>query len=808
MNVNKCLEVVTVDEYKVNSGILLQVLEANNETDHFHMEIELVYVLEGTLIVYLTDEKYVLDKEKVLLINTNKKHSYTVEEETLLCKVSIDYFMIAKALNKDFVMFWCNSVINQDKQYEELCSILNQMIREYAVNREKESFHMMSLSYGLLACLTKNFLIQSEGILSDNEDERVGRILQYIHNHYKRSITLSELANQFYMSDSSFSRYFKKLMGINFVDYVNQVRLHYAIEALLYTNQPITNISMDCGFSNPSAFNKIFKEAFQISPTSYKKLMRNKIRNKKDMGAKVCTEKLVQYLKEQEKMEEQKISNQQSIVLDTSSYIEFASPSKPCINAGLVSDLLMGNLREQILEIKDVLRLRYIRVCNIFHPSLHIRDSVGTEQYNFDKIDSVFDYIIENGMYPIIDLGTKPKRLSLGVGKDLMVGNQEESRCFQNKEEWENLLLEFMNHIVRRYEEESVTNWLFELWYDEQQVVFDEEKEDDYMDYWRVAYKIIKGSYPNIHLGGNGLGVVYNQKKLQEHLIQWNESEYKPDFLTTYLYPYNKPGAEKEIYAKRVTNWKFSLPMIQDYERFLKELAYPKTDIYITEFNTSVSERNYYNDSIAKASHVAYQLIALEGKSSIIAYWHISDLLAQYYDVKEPLMGATGLLTKDGIPKPVFFTYFFMSKLGAYLIERGEKYMVTTNGKNKYTILVCNPIWFNHNYYLKAENEIKVDDLDEIFEENTSLSFAFVLKNLKNTTYHIKKQILNEEYGSVLKEWKNLGYTNELNKEDVSYLKSVCRPHVQMNKQEVKEKTLRVEAKLSPHEVMLITIYN
>ncbi|WP_099469759.1 GH39 family glycosyl hydrolase [Konateibacter massiliensis] len=801
------MEEITVGESKEKTGVIFQVLTGKSEPEHFHMEIELLYVLAGTVHVYLPEEKYTLSKGKVILINTNKKHHYSVEENTLLCKVSIDYFMLVKALKRDFIMFWCNSAINEDKDYAELCNILNQMLREYAVCREEESFMMKSLSYCMLESLTKNFLVQSEGTWTDNEDEKTARILQYINNHYGRAITLSELANQFYMSDSSFSRYFKKLMGVNFVEYVNHIRMNYAIEDILYTNKSITNIALDCGFSNPSAFNKIFKEIYQMSPTSYKKLMRNRIMRKEDLETRKCEEQLEAYLREQTVTEETNQKERKHIVVDAADFKEFSLEEMNCINAGLASDLLMGKLREQILDIKDALRLQYIRICNVFHPSLHICEQSSLGQYNFDKLDSVLDFIVENGMIPVLDLGTKPKRAALGVGKDLIIGNAQESRSFQDIGEWKEMLAEFIRHIVRRYEEEEISGWLLEFWYDEQYLIFDEETEANYyMEYYKAAWDTVKSICPQIRIGGNGLGVVYNKKKLQEHLEFWKESSCEPDFLTTYIYPYSKQGPEKEIYAKRMTDWQFAPKMLEDYERFLKELHYPQKDVYITEWNTSISERNYYNDSCAKAAHVAHQLIQLAGKTKLLAYFQVSDLLAQYYDVKEPLVGATGLLTRDGIPKPVFYTYLFMGRLGSNLVARGEQYLVTTNGKNKYYILLCNPKRFNHTYYLKAENEITVDDLEDIFENYEPLTLEFELSNVKNGSYHIKKHILNEEYGSILNEWKNLGYVGEVNKEDIDYLKTICRPHIYRCTAEVTNESLAISVELKAHEVMLLTI--
>jgi AraC family cel operon transcriptional repressor len=66
---------------------------------------------------------------------------------------------------------------------------------------------------------------------------------------------------------------FKKYMGVTMTDYLNDIRLNYALELLNNTNKTISNIAQHLGFSSVSYFNVIFKKKYGTSP---KELRKNK----------------------------------------------------------------------------------------------------------------------------------------------------------------------------------------------------------------------------------------------------------------------------------------------------------------------------------------------------------------------------------------------------------------------------------------------------------------------------------------------------------------------------------------------------
>ncbi|UUZ86172.1 helix-turn-helix domain-containing protein [Paenibacillus sp. P26] len=96
-------------------------------------------------------------------------------------------------------------------------------------------------------------------------------IAQYIESHYMVNLHLDHMAEKYETSAKYFSNYFKKAFGVNFVDYLNKVRLSHAKESLKHTERSVAEISESTGYLNSSTFTSTFKKYYGISPTEYRK---------------------------------------------------------------------------------------------------------------------------------------------------------------------------------------------------------------------------------------------------------------------------------------------------------------------------------------------------------------------------------------------------------------------------------------------------------------------------------------------------------------------------------------------------------
>ena len=75
-------------------------------------------------------------------------------------------------------------------------------------------------------------------------------------------------------------------------------------------------------------------------------------------------------------------------------------------------------------------------------------------------------------------------------------------------------------------------------------------------------------------------------------------------------------------------------------------------------------------------------------------------------------------------------------------------------------------------------------------------------------SYVIRRQTVSPLYGSLLNEWKQFGYEKDLRSDDVAYLRQVCIPKVQMERQTVSSGMLQLDIDLVLHEFSLIHIYS
>lgn len=98
------------------------------------------------------------------------------------------------------------------------------------------------------------------------------RSLIYIFEHLASDIHLGEVAALAGMSESAFSRFFKKNTGNSFTDHVNKLRIWQACKLLSETDMAITEICFEVGYLNISNFNRTFLRQHKMTPSAYRRL--------------------------------------------------------------------------------------------------------------------------------------------------------------------------------------------------------------------------------------------------------------------------------------------------------------------------------------------------------------------------------------------------------------------------------------------------------------------------------------------------------------------------------------------------------
>jgi YesN/AraC family two-component response regulator len=100
---------------------------------------------------------------------------------------------------------------------------------------------------------------------------------QFVESHFAESVRLSVVAMHCHMSESEFSRVFKKEHGHTFCEYLLKFRISKACESLADPSVQVKTVAFDVGFNDVSYFARTFRRYTGATPSSYQQVLAMKI---------------------------------------------------------------------------------------------------------------------------------------------------------------------------------------------------------------------------------------------------------------------------------------------------------------------------------------------------------------------------------------------------------------------------------------------------------------------------------------------------------------------------------------------------
>ncbi len=128
--------------------------------------------------------------------------------------------------------------------------------------RKHDSFLVLEKMWGII------FDAIDEDRCYQVSDEQ--RVLNYVDRNVKEGIGLDEAAEYANMSSSYFSKFFKRITGVNFITYMMDGKINAAKEMLSDTDMPVINIAYELSYSETNYFGKAFKKKVGLTPTEYR----------------------------------------------------------------------------------------------------------------------------------------------------------------------------------------------------------------------------------------------------------------------------------------------------------------------------------------------------------------------------------------------------------------------------------------------------------------------------------------------------------------------------------------------------------
>src|SRR3984885_7499543 len=101
--------------------------------------------------------------------------------------------------------------------------------------------------------------------------QRINRVIDYLRRNLDRPVKLAELASVACFSEFHFHRIFRAVSGETLNNFTNRLRLEKAARLLRYSDQSLTDIALDCGFSSSATFSRTFRCGYDTSPSQFRR---------------------------------------------------------------------------------------------------------------------------------------------------------------------------------------------------------------------------------------------------------------------------------------------------------------------------------------------------------------------------------------------------------------------------------------------------------------------------------------------------------------------------------------------------------
>lgn len=250
--------------------------EGNYFPNHWHRAIEIIYLLEGELLIGIEGKAITLKAGQFIVVNANVIHSNkaTQHNKYILLQIPVD-FMENYLPNFAQITFVVNDDgLTKPQEISQLKHILRKMKQ---IDDEQEDGFLLrfnGLVFDFLFLLYRHFsvkLFQSQLKAQKKDFDRLTLILKYIQKNYARQISLDEISKVAIFQPMYFCRFFKKYMGVTFIEYQNELRLSFIYRDLIETKDPIYEILERHGFTNYKLFRRMFHEHFGDTPLKIRK---------------------------------------------------------------------------------------------------------------------------------------------------------------------------------------------------------------------------------------------------------------------------------------------------------------------------------------------------------------------------------------------------------------------------------------------------------------------------------------------------------------------------------------------------------
>ncbi|MHA3065218.1 helix-turn-helix transcriptional regulator [Lacticaseibacillus saniviri] len=253
-------------------------------TPHWHKEYELLLITQGEANLAINDQQFHIYADQIAFFNSGDVH-YVVaspSSERDVYQFDLSFFSDVLSQHPDLDLTQAFSHLTQistlwpKATQERLVTLLYRLAKEAQNPAPEAMLAVKSLIYQLVVTMIREIPAKDHqqtplaAIRSHQILETLNQVFGFVEKNYTHKITLAEAAASVNFSEYYFARYFKKNVGQTFINFLNDYRLDKAKWALINTDNSITDILLNVGFTSSKSFYRLFKDRLGVSPKRYR----------------------------------------------------------------------------------------------------------------------------------------------------------------------------------------------------------------------------------------------------------------------------------------------------------------------------------------------------------------------------------------------------------------------------------------------------------------------------------------------------------------------------------------------------------
>lgn len=337
---------------------------------------------------------------------------------------------------------------------------------------------------------------------------------------------------------------------------------------------------------------------------------------------------------------------------------------KECVGAGRANEGLRADWQQQLAYVRKECGFRYIRMHGLLTDDMAVyrEDKNGKPEYSFMYVDALFDFLHSIGMKPFVELGFMPA--ALASGNETIFWWRGNVTPPKDYDKWADLIRALTQHFTERYGADEVKTWYFEVWNEPNlSPGFWTGTQQDYFKLYKYTAQAVKSVNREYRVGGPATAGAAWESELIDYCYKNN---LPIDFISTHAYGV-KQGFLDEYGQGGTVLDKNPMSLSGDVLQSRKEIAaspMPNLELHYTEWSASYTPADPIHDSYHEAAYVLYKLKQVGNAANSMSYWVFTDIFEEPGPRFEPFHGGFGMLTIQGINKPVFYAYQFLNRLG------------------------------------------------------------------------------------------------------------------------------------------------